>query len=95
MEIAQPRAYDPGEREAFATHTAHRRYDPEAVTTYRRILATVDSILKEFGWPYTGKSSPVHHIWHTFDIAVTRFSGARRRSIPRLTESAARPIRTR
>ena len=75
VEIAQPRAYDLGDRQAFATDTTHRSYDPEAVTTYWRILATVDSILKEFGWRYTGKSSPVHHFWHTFDIAVTRFSG--------------------
>lgn len=28
------------------------------MTTYWRMLATVDSILKEFGWRYTGKSSP-------------------------------------
>ena len=75
VEIAQPRAYDLGEHEPFATDSAHRSYDPEAVTTYWRILVTVDSILKEFGWRYTGKSSPVHHFWHTLDIAVTRFSG--------------------
>ena len=80
VEIAQPRAFDLGEREAFATDTA---LGPEAVTTYWRILATVDSILKELGWRYTGKSSPVHHFWHTFDIAVTRFSGRKAPVDPR------------
>ena len=73
--IAQPSAFDLGEHEAFATDTGHRSYDPASVTTFWRILATVDSILKEFGWRYTGKTSPVHHFWHTFDIAVSRFSG--------------------
>jgi len=75
VRIAQPRAFDLGDRRAFATDTIHRSYDPESVTRYWRILTTVDSILKEFGWRYTGKSSPVHHFWHSFDIAVTRFSG--------------------
>jgi hypothetical protein len=75
VRIAQPRAYDLGEHEPFATDTAHRSYDPGAVNTYWRILATVDSILKEFAWRYTGKTSPVHHFWHNLDIAVSRFSG--------------------
>jgi hypothetical protein len=75
VRIAQPRPYDLGDHAPFAADTAHRSYDHAAVTAYWRILATVDSILKEFGWRYTGKSSPVHHFWHGFDIAVTRFSG--------------------
>jgi hypothetical protein len=77
VQVAQPRPFDLGDHQAFATDTAHRAYDREAATTYWRILATVDSILKEFGWRYTGKTSPVHHFWHTLDIAVTRFSGRR------------------
>lgn len=31
-------------------------------------------ILEEFAARYSGKVSPVHHFWHTFDIAHTRFS---------------------
>ncbi|HEY4025840.1 MAG TPA: DUF5996 family protein, partial [Candidatus Dormibacteraeota bacterium] len=47
VQIAQPRPFDLGDREAFATDTSHRYSDPESVTAYWRILATVDSILKE------------------------------------------------
>jgi hypothetical protein len=75
VQVARPVPYDLGDHHAFASDTAHRSYDPGSVTTYWRILATVDSILKEFAWRYTGKTSPVHHFWHSFDIAVTRFSG--------------------
>ena len=31
-------------------------------------------MLEEFAGRFSGKTSPVHHFWHTFDIAVTRFA---------------------
>jgi Family of unknown function (DUF5996) len=31
-------------------------------------------VLEEFAARFSGKASPVHHFWHTFDIAHTRFS---------------------
>ena len=31
-------------------------------------------MLEEFAARFSGKVSPVHHFWHTFDIAHTRFS---------------------
>jgi hypothetical protein len=31
-------------------------------------------VLEEFAARFSGKVSPVHHFWHTFDIAHTRFS---------------------
>jgi hypothetical protein len=34
----------------------------------------VNLLLEEFAGRYWGKTSPVHHFWHGFDIAVTRFS---------------------
>ena len=31
-------------------------------------------VLEEFAAGFSGKASPVHHFWHTFDVAYTRFS---------------------
>ena len=58
----------------FAEDNEHATYDPAAVTTYWRILSQVNLLLEEFSGRYSGKTSPVHHFWHTFDIAATRFS---------------------
>src|SRR5829696_6854449 len=33
--------------------------------------------LEEFAGRFNGKTSPVHLFWHSFDLAVTRFSGRR------------------
>jgi hypothetical protein len=58
----------------FAEDTGHASYDPEAVNRYWRVLGRVNLALEEFAATYSGKTSPVHHFWHTFDLAVTRFS---------------------
>lgn len=63
--------------EPFATDTIHAFYDPEYVHRYWKILTQVDGVLKEFAGRFSGKSSPVHLYWHSFDLAVTRFSGRR------------------
>ncbi|GAA4847349.1 DUF5996 family protein [Actinomycetospora corticicola] len=73
--IADPRPFDlPDAARPFAADTEHATYDPEAVTRYWRILGQVNLLLEEFAGRYSGKTSPVHHFWHTFDIALTRFS---------------------
>ena len=72
--IAQPRPFDlPDSDRPFAADTQHANYDPAAVTRYWRVLSQVNLLLEEFAGSYSGKTSPVHHFWHTFDIAVTRF----------------------
>ena len=63
---------DAGRR--FSDDTEHATYDPMAVATYWRMLSGVNLILEEFCGRFSGKTSPVHHFWHTFDIAATRFS---------------------
>ncbi len=62
---------------SFATDTTHNSYDPEYVRRFWRILLQIDSIFKEFSGRFTGKSSPAHLFWHSFDFALTRFSGRR------------------
>jgi hypothetical protein len=59
----------------FAEDLTHKSYDCEAVDRFRRILVSVDSVLKEFRAGFIGKCSPVHFFWGSFDLAVTRFSG--------------------
>nr|WP_202451661.1 DUF5996 family protein [Streptomyces sp. SID4948] len=64
----------PDEHRPFADDHEHRSYDPAAVSRYWHVLSQVNLLLEEYAAGYSGKTSPVHHFWHTFDIAVTRFS---------------------
>jgi hypothetical protein len=78
VDIAIPRPFDlPDASRPFAEDTEHATYDPVAANRYWRVLSQVASVLEEFAAGYSGKNSPVHHFWHTFDIAHSRFSGRR------------------
>jgi hypothetical protein len=59
----------------FAEDRTHKSYDREYVDRFRRLLISVDKVLKNFRARFIGKCSPVHFFWGSFDIAVTRFSG--------------------
>jgi hypothetical protein len=52
-------------------------YDPEYVNRFWHILKRCDRVMTEFRSQFTGKCSPVHFFWGSFDLAVTRFSGRR------------------
>jgi hypothetical protein len=59
----------------FPRDAEHASYDPDAVWRFWRALDRVDGVFEEFaGWS-SAKTSPVHLFWHSFDLAVTRFSG--------------------
>ena len=58
-------------------NTYHRICDEGYVRRYHHVLAWVDQVLKEFAGRFNGKTSPVQLYWHSFDLAVTRFSGRR------------------
>jgi len=70
-------------------NTFHRVCEQEHVRRYHRILSWVDQVFKEFSGRFDGKSSPVQLFWHSFDLAVTRFSG-KRVSLPEGTDSVTR-----
>ncbi|MEV6290210.1 DUF5996 family protein [Streptomyces sp. NPDC051896] len=90
VDIAIPRPFDlPDAGRPFAQDTEHATYDPLAANRYWRILSQVASVLEEFAAGYSGKSSPVHHFWHTFDIAHSRFSG-RQADPPRQADPVTR-----
>jgi Family of unknown function (DUF5996) len=75
VDISDARPFDlPDSDRAFALDTEHATYDPAAVTRYWQVLSQVNLVLEEFAGRYSGKTSPVHHFWHTFDIALTRFA---------------------
>jgi hypothetical protein len=74
VDIAVSRPFDlPDSDRPFAEDTEHRSYDPAAATRYWQVLSQVNLLLEDYAADYSGKTSPVHHFWHTFDIAVTRF----------------------
>jgi hypothetical protein len=59
----------------FAQDTAERPYNADAVRAFWRALIQVSRIFGQFRTGFTGKASPVHFFWGSFDLAVTRFSG--------------------
>ncbi|MFI6319029.1 DUF5996 family protein [Nonomuraea sp. NPDC050556] len=67
--------FDLGDTIPFAEDTGHAAYDPALITRYWQILSQVALVLERYAADFCGKTSPVHHFWHTFDLAVTRFTG--------------------
>ncbi len=59
----------------FAEDDTHKSYDAEYVEKFFRVLMSVDRVFKEFRARFSGKCSPVHFFWGSFDLAVTRFNG--------------------
>lgn len=75
VDIAIPTPFDlPDAGRPFAEDTEHASYDPAWAGRYWRVLSQVNLVLEEFAARFSGKVSPAHHFWHTFDIAHTRFS---------------------
>jgi hypothetical protein len=59
----------------FPQDSEHASYDAEAVHAYWRALDWIDDVFQEFAGRSTVKTSPVQLFWHSFDLALTRFSG--------------------
>jgi Family of unknown function (DUF5996) len=59
----------------FPDDRAHASYDADAVGRFWRVLDWSAVVFEEFAGWFCGKESPVHLFWHSFDLAVTRFSG--------------------
>ena len=65
------------DRTPFERDYAHAAYDPDFAWRHWQVLLNTDRVLKAFSARFTGKVSPVHFFWGSFDLAVTRFSGRR------------------
>lgn len=59
----------------YPDDTEHASYDRVYVERYFAVLREAADVFAEFAGSFTGKTSPVHLFWHSFDLAVTRFSG--------------------
>ena len=59
----------------FPEDRVHKSYDGDAANRFWRVLFQADRVFKQFRADFSGKSSPVHFFWGSFDLAVTRFSG--------------------
>jgi hypothetical protein len=59
----------------FEQDYLHKSYDADAAHRFWRALVQIDRVMKQFRAGFTGKVSPVHFFWGSFDMAVTRFSG--------------------
>jgi hypothetical protein len=66
----------------FPEDREHASYDAGAVERFWRILDWSDGVFDEFAGWFCGKTSPVHLFWHSLDLAVTRFGGARAPAMP-------------
>lgn len=75
VNIDRPAPFDlPDADRPFTEDTEHASYEPVWITRYWQVLSQVNLVLEEFAARFSGKASPVHHFWHTLDIAHTRFS---------------------
>jgi hypothetical protein len=78
----------------FSQDRIHASYDAGAAHRFWRVLVQADRVFKLFRSAYVGKASPVHFVWGSFDLAVTRFSGRRAPphpgGVPGLPDSVAR-----
>jgi hypothetical protein len=61
----------------FSQDRGHASYDPEYVNRYWRVLVQTERIFQQFRGRFAGKSSPIQLFWHSFDLALNRFSGTR------------------
>jgi hypothetical protein len=79
---------------AFDEDYTHAAYDREHATRFSRALVQADRVMRDFRGRFTGKASPVHFFWGSFDLAVTRFSGRAAPphpgGIPNMPDSVAR-----
>jgi hypothetical protein len=60
---------------AFADDDAPREYDRDSAERFRGALAAMLPVFARFRAGFSGKASPVHFWWGSFDLSVSRFSG--------------------
>jgi len=73
-----PNPFDPshvGSDIPFGENTVHGQYEPELVVRFHQILTQIYPIFARLNSKFYGKCTPVHFFWHTFDYALTFFSG--------------------
>jgi Family of unknown function (DUF5996) len=93
--IAHPHPDDlPDTGRRFAADNEHASYDPVWASRYWVVLSQVNLVLEEFAARFSGKLSPVHHLWHTVALAPTRV-GDRHIDQPPTTDPVTREASSR
>lgn len=59
----------------FAEDVEHHRYDADAVTRWWNVVRWSADVFDVYAADFTGKQSPAHIFWHTFDLAMARYNG--------------------
>jgi hypothetical protein len=59
----------------FAEDTPPREYDRDSAERFREALGAMLPVFARFRAGFSGKASPVHFWWGSFDLATSRFSG--------------------
>jgi hypothetical protein len=59
----------------FEEDQTHRSYDSSRVGGFHKALVKTYNVFTKFRAGFTGKCSPIHFFWGSFDLSVTRFSG--------------------
>lgn len=59
----------------FETDTINATYDKTVAIALHQALLKMQNVLTHMRCDFTGKCSPVHFFWGSFDLAVSRFSG--------------------
>lgn len=77
--------FDMGIDKAFDQLEEYSTFNWEDIEKFWRLMQWNNSIFKEFGGRFYGKTCPVQIYWHHMDLAVTRFSG---KKLPPMDRSA-------
>jgi Family of unknown function (DUF5996) len=85
--------FDLDDEHTLDANTHHSACEQSYVRRFHRVLSWVDQVFKEYAGRFNGKQSPVHLYWHSFDLAVTRFSG-KRAQLPEDTDPVTREAYT-
>lgn len=72
-----PRPFDLDDEQPLDRNFFHCTCERDYARRYWRILVWVSGVFEEFAGRFNGKQSPVHLFWHSFDLALARFSGRR------------------
>jgi hypothetical protein len=75
--VIRPTPFDLADPTPFPQDVDHGDYDAEAVGRWWAVLRSSADAFGDFSGRFSGKTSPVQLFWHSFDLAVTRFSGRR------------------
>jgi Family of unknown function (DUF5996) len=60
----------------FAQDREHHAYDAAAVRRWWNIILWSTRVFEDFASRFVGKQGPVQLFWHSFDLALGRYSGA-------------------